>query len=224
MTAQPTVFVVDDDASVRKALERLLGGAGYRVTSFARAADFLSLRAFDVSGCLLLDLAMPEMDGLELQAALAEMDNAMPVIFLTGHGDIPASVQAMKAGAVDFLTKPVDEEALLAAIGVALERQSQTIEARRNIAALRSRFETLSPREHEVMQLVVSGMLNKQIASQLGISEKTVKVHRARVMEKTGSSSLAELVRMCAALTSPGDASSPSLSLVAPNNNMSSKI
>ena len=185
MTAPATIFIVDDDASVRIALGRLLSAAEYEVQGFASAREFLAQTQLDASGCLLVDLQMPEMNGLELQSTLAARNSTLPVIFITGHGD--------------FLTKPVDEGALLRAIGSALQRQNQTIAERDNVAALRCRFDALSPREREVMRLVVSGLLNKQIAAQLGISEKTVKVHRARVMEKTGSRSLAELVRLCAA-------------------------
>lgn len=193
------VFVVDDDDSVRRALERLLRSAGHNVESFAGAQEYLAREPFAGIGCLLLDLAMPEMNGLELQSLLSANETSVPVIFLTGHGDIPASVQAMKSGALDFLTKPVDESALLAAVDVALQRQREILAMHHTAAELQHRFESLSARERQVMQLVVSGLLNKQIAAQLGISEKTVKVHRGRVMEKTGSRSLAGLVRLCAA-------------------------
>jgi len=190
------VFVVDDDVSVRRALERLLRSAGHEVESFAGAQEYLAREPFAGTGCLLLDLAMPKMNGLELQSLLSANETSVPVIFLTGHGDIPASVQAMKSGALDFLTKPVDESALLAAVDVALQRQREILAMHHTAAELQHRFESLSARERQVMQLVVSGLLNKQIAAQLGISEKTVKVHRGRVMEKTRSRSLAGLVRL----------------------------
>lgn len=193
------IFVVDDDDSVRRALERLLRSAGHDVETFAGAQEYLAREPFAGIGCLLLDLAMPEMSGLELQSLLSANETSVPVIFLTGHGDIPASVQAMKNGALDFLTKPVDESALLAAVDVALQRQRDIVARRHTAADLQHRFDSLSARERQVMHLVVSGLLNKQIAAQLGISEKTVKVHRGRVMEKTGSRSLAALVRLCAA-------------------------
>lgn len=197
------VFIVDDDASVRTGLERLLRAAGHDAETFSSAREYLEREAFEGIGCLLLDVAMPGMSGLELQSMLFAHENAMPVVFLTGHGDIPASVQAMKLGAEDFLTKPVDEDTLLSAISAALDRHRQLVAERRHMDSLRHRFATLSPRELEVMHLVVSGLMNKQVAAQLGISEKTVKVHRARVMEKTGSHSLAELVRLFAAASLP---------------------
>jgi len=195
---EPTemVFVVDDDDSVRKALMRLLAGAGYVVEVFASAREFLDHNLPEVPSCAVLDLSMPGMDGLELQTRLTEQNLTLGVVFLTGHGDIPASVRAMKEGAVDFLTKPVDEDNLLAAIDTALGNQRRILEGRHESAKLGQRFRKLSKREREVMELVVKGLLNKQIAGELGISEKTVKVHRGRVMQKTGVRSLAELVQL----------------------------
>ncbi|VUX55790.1 Nodulation protein W [uncultured Woeseiaceae bacterium] len=195
-----TVFVVDDDESVGRALGRLLHGAGYEVAVYTSAAEFIDCTQPDGPACAVLDLAMPGMDGLELQARLADENRAIGVVFLTGHGDIPASVEAMKQGAVDFLIKPVDESHLLQAIEVALNRQKQIIASRSHSAALRQRFNSLSGREQEVLRLVVDGLRNKQIAYELGISEKTVKVHRSRVMHKTGARTAAQLVRLFVAV------------------------
>jgi len=192
----PTVFVVDDDASVRKSLARLLRSAGVNVVAYASPQDFLDGHDAEASGCLVLDYSMPGFNGLELQQALATRGSALPVIFLTGQGDIPVSVQAMKRGAVDFLTKPVDEQDLLAAVRHAFERNSTLRVERAGLAAIEHRLTTLTAREHEVLLHVVSGRLNKQIAADLGTVEKTVKVHRARVMEKLRVGSLAELVRL----------------------------
>lgn len=189
--ARPVVFVIDDDDSLRRALERLLRAEGYAVEAFASARAYLQRPVHHGRGCLVLDLAMPDVDGLELQARLASEAQALPIVFLSGHADIPASVRAMKAGAVDFLTKPADADALLAAVRAALGRREQQLDTRTRLAGL-------SPREREVMRLVVAGLRNKQIAARLGITEKTVKAHRARVMEKTGATSLADLVRLAA--------------------------
>jgi RNA polymerase sigma factor (sigma-70 family) len=191
-----TVFVVDDDESVGRALGRLLRGAGYVVEVYTSAEAFIDCTQPEGPVCAVVDLAMPGMDGLELQARLADENREIGVVFLTGHGDIPASVKAMKQGAVDFLIKPVDESNLLQAIEVALNRQQQIIANRRKSAVLRCRFDSLSGREREVLQLVVDGLLNKQIAAELGISEKTVKVHRSRVMHKTGARTAAELAHL----------------------------
>ncbi|KPK18237.1 MAG: hypothetical protein AMJ67_10965 [Betaproteobacteria bacterium SG8_41] len=187
--APPTVFIIDDDDSLRRALERLLSAEGYAVETFASTEAYLARPPHDGLGCLLLDVAMPGIDGLALQARLARDADALPIVFLSGNADIPASVRAMKLGAVDFLTKPADDENLLAAIGAALGRRAAQLQGQARLAAL-------SAREREVMRLVVQGLRNKQIAAQLGITEKTVKVHRAHVMEKTGARSLAELVRL----------------------------
>jgi FixJ family two-component response regulator len=190
------VYVVDDDPAVRRSLWRLLRSGGYEVASFASAEEFLEKLEVDAAGCAVLDLAMPGLDGLALQRRLAEREVPMPVLFLTGRGDIPASVKAMKAGAEDFLTKPVDERVLFAALQRAFERGRREREEQRRLSDARERLEALTPREREVLDGVVGGRLNKQIAGALGISEKTVKVHRARVMEKLGASSVAELVRL----------------------------
>ena len=195
---RPVVFVVDDDASLRRAIERLLRSAGYEVECFAGAQAYLQRAAYDGPGCLLLDLAMPQIDGLELQARLAQDAQALPIIFLSGHADVPASVQAMKMGAHDFLTKPVEEEVLLAAVRTSLARCNDLLSARAESAARHARLAPLSQREREVLQLVVAGLRNKVIASRLGVTEKTIKVHRAHIMEKTGARSLPELVRLAA--------------------------
>jgi RNA polymerase sigma factor (sigma-70 family) len=189
----PTIFVVDDDPAVRKALTRLLASAGYPVAGFASAEAFLSTWTADpVPGCLLLDLSMPGLDGLRLQQRL---DGAIPIVFISGYGDIPSTVRAMKAGAVDFLAKPVVEEALLRAVDEALGRDHRRRAERAERESLTACFQTLTPREREVMARVVDGLLNKQIAAHLGTSEKTVKIHRGRVMEKMKARSVADLVR-----------------------------
>ena len=193
----PTVFLVDDDASVRKALTRLIKSAGHQVQSFASAQEFIESKP-ETTGvaCLVLDVRMPGLSGLDLQRELLAANAILPIIFITGHGDVPTSVRAMKAGAVDFLQKPVKDKDLLTAIEQSLARAARDQSEREEIAAIRQRVESLSPREFEVMALVVTGMLNKQIAAKLGIVEKTIKVHRGRVMDKMGVNSLAELVRM----------------------------
>jgi FixJ family two-component response regulator len=195
-SAAPIVFVVDDDPSVRRGVERLLRSAGHAVESFACARDFLERYDCDAAGCVILDLAMPGYDGLQMQQALADRGSALPIIFLTGHGDIPSSVQAMKRGAVDFLTKPVNGDDLLAAVRNAIERCEALYRARDEIADIRSRFATLTPREREVLAHVLAGKLNKQIAAELGTIEHTIKVHRARVMQKMQARTLAALVRL----------------------------
>jgi FixJ family two-component response regulator len=193
-----TVFLVDDDPSVRNALKRLIRSAGYEVQAFASARDFLDCWRADEEGrgCLILDVRMPGLSGLGLQHHLQAANALLPIIFITGHGDIPMSVQAMKQGAVDFLPKPVKDKLLLNAIEQALERSAREHAAHEEIDDIRRRLDTLTPRELEVLRLVVTGMLNKQIAYQLGTVEKTIKVHRARVMEKMEVQSLAELVRL----------------------------
>lgn len=192
------VFLVDDDASVRKALSRLLKSAGYQVQSFASAREFLEAHVAEVAdqGCLVLDVSMPGLNGFDLQKKLAATSAVLPVIFITGHGDIPMSVRAMKAGAVDFLPKPVNDKTLLAAVEQALARAEREVGERTELASVQRRVASLTPREREVMALVVRGFLNKQIAFELGTVEKTVKVHRARVMEKMAARSLPELVRL----------------------------
>lgn len=192
----PNVFLVDDDASVRKGLSRLLRSTGLHVEAFASAQEFMNREPFDGNVCLILDIRMPGLSGTDLFKQLSKADDSLPVVFITGHGDIPTSVQAMKEGAVDFLTKPVDDEKILSAVQAALARGA--IERERHSTATHARqlLQTLTEREYEVMTYVITGMLNKQIAYDLGISEKTVKVHRGRVTEKLGVHSVAELVRL----------------------------
>ena len=191
-----TVFLVDDDADVLKALARLLRASGYESREFATPQDFLRGHDASLPGCAVFDVVMPELDGLELQQALTASGVERPVIFLTGRGDIQTSVRAMKAGAVDFLTKPVNADAFLAAIDHAREQESREREARAEVVSFTARLATLTPREREVLGHVIAGRLNKQIAYDLGTVEKTIKVHRSRMMEKMGMRSLAELVRM----------------------------
>jgi FixJ family two-component response regulator len=191
----PVIRVVDDDDAFRTAVSRLLHAAGYDVRVYASSGDFLLAEEDPVPGCVLLDLRMPGPDGLDLQAALARRGAPLPIIFLTAHGDVAASVRAMKGGAEDFLTKPVKREALLSAIRDAIRRDESRRESREQVQDIRKRYDALSPRERSVLDHVVAGRLNKQIASAIGASERTVKAHRARVMSKMGASSVAELVR-----------------------------
>ncbi len=192
----PTVFIVDDDPAVLKSLSRLLRAARLNLETFTTPQEFLERYDPRASGCLVLDVAMPGSSGLELQAALAAKGSAIPIIFLTGRGDIPTSVEAMKRGALDFLTKPVNADELLEAIRLAIEKDRIARQARAESDDILERLATLTPREREVLTHVVSGQLNKQIAGDLGIVEKTIKVHRARVMEKMKVHSVAELVRL----------------------------
>jgi len=193
---QSVVFVVDDDAAVRDALASLLKSVGLRAEMFASAAQFLEGKRPNAPSCLVLDVRLPGLSGLDFQAELAKKGIQVPIIFITGHGDIPMSVRAMKAGAVEFLTKPVRDQDLLDAIQLALERDRARRGQEQTVAELRANLETLTPREHEVMAYVTAGFMNKQIAGEMGVSEITVKVHRGNVMRKMGARSLANLVRM----------------------------
>jgi FixJ family two-component response regulator len=190
------VFVIDDDPSVRGAIERLVKAVGFRVATFESGQEFLESKLPEVPSCVVLDVRLPGFSGLDLQRQMTESGIRVPIIFITGHGDIPMSVQAMKAGAVEFLTKPFRDQDLLDAIGQAIERDRAARAKRARAADLRARLDSLTPRELEVMTLVVAGLLNKQIAGELGISEKTIKVHRSQVMQKMRARSLAELVRI----------------------------
>jgi FixJ family two-component response regulator len=194
------VFVVDDDASVREALRSLFQSVGLGVEIFASARAFLEAARPDAPGCLVLDVRLPGLSGLDLQHELTKAGVSLPIVFITGHGDIPMTVQAMKAGAVEFLTKPFRDQDLLDAVQQAIERDRAARNERADLEELRSRFDSLTPRERQVMALVVSGLLNKQIAAELGISEITVKIHRAQVMQKMEADSLAHLVRMAGRL------------------------
>lgn len=198
--AAPIVFVVDDDPSVRTSTERLIRSAGFTVQTFASAKEFLSTSRPKGPACLVLDVHLPGLSGLDLQRELTQAGFTIPIIFMTGHGDIPMTVRAMKAGAVEFLTKPFRKQDLLGAIRAAIERDRTTQEERAETGALRQRYQHLTPREREVMALVVAGLLHKQIAGELSTSERTVKFHRAHIMEKMEAESLAELVRMAGQL------------------------
>lgn len=195
----PVVFVVDDDVSVRESLELLILSAGLQPETFASAEEFLERSRIDGPSCLVLDVSLPNLTGLDLQKRIVDRAD-MPIIFITGYGDVPTTVQAMKAGAVEFLTKPFDDEVLLNAIRQAIERSRTSRAHEAELRALRDCHASLTPREREIMALVVSGLLNKQIAAELGISEITVKAHRGRVMRKMHVDSLADLVRVAAAL------------------------
>jgi len=193
---EAVIAIVDDDLSVREGLESLIRSAGWRAESFATAQEFLARPRVEPPSCLILDLQLPGLSGLDLQKRMGEVQLEIPIVFLTGHGNIPASVQAMKAGAVEFLTKPFDEQDLLRAIEEAIERDRRTRQRQAEMHELKGRYESLTAREKEVMQQVVSGLLNKQVAAELKISEVTVKIHRGQVMRKMRADSLADLVRM----------------------------
>ncbi len=198
--AQSTVFVVDDDRPLREALRGLLRSVGLRAEVFASAADFLKLKLPDTAACLVLDVRLPGVSGLDFQAELAKADIRIPIIFITGHGDIPMTVRAMKAGAVEFLTKPFRDQDLLDAVQIALERDRARRAENQALLEVRAHFESLTPREQQVIGFVTAGLMNKQIAAELGVSEITVKVHRGSVMKKMQARSLADLVRMADAL------------------------
>jgi FixJ family two-component response regulator len=197
---QPIVFVVDDDAPTRQALARLFYSVQLRVEVFASAQEFLQSKRPDVPSCLVLDVRLPGLSGLDFQTELTNADIRIPIVFITGHGDIPMSVRAMKAGAVDFLLKPFRDQDLLDAVASALQRDQARRDDEKMIADVRMRFSSLTPREREIMALVASGLLSKQIAAQIDVSEITVKVHRSHLMKKMGARSVADLVRMATAL------------------------
>lgn len=195
--SEPTIFIIDDDSSVRQALTRLLMAAGMNTESFASAKDFLATAKYKVPGCIVLDVKMPGMTGPELHEKLREDEVQMPIIFLSAHGDVPTTAKAMKKGAIDFLTKPVDRDNLLTAIHLSLAKDLENRILRTERSAIHNRIKTLTPREHEIMTYVITGMLNKQIAGELNISEETVKIHRGHVKKKLAIVSVAELVRLC---------------------------
>ena len=194
----PTIFIVDDDPSARNGLALLVRSAGWQCEAFASALEFLARPPFSGAGCLVLDVCLPGMTGIELRDLLAGDNKSLPIVFLTGHGDLPMGVDAMKKGAVDFLQKPVDDEALLEAIRRALERHATTLARQQEAERIQGRLQQLTPREREVLEYVIGGWLNKQIAAELQIAERTVKIFRGNVMHKMGVNSVAELVRECA--------------------------
>jgi RNA polymerase sigma factor (sigma-70 family) len=208
MTRASVVFVVDDDPSVRSSLKFLLSTVGLQVESFESAETFLQRKPPDAPSCLVLDVRLRGLSGLDFQRELAVRNIRIPIVFVTGHGDIPMSVRAMKAGAIEFLTKPYRDQDLLDAVRIALERDRARREQEKDLTDLQQRFDSLTPREQEVISLVVSGMLNKQIAGQLGTAENTVKVHRSRAMEKMNAESFADLVRMIEKLKGPAEKAS----------------
>jgi FixJ family two-component response regulator len=200
---EPVVFVVEDDASMRRALNNLFQSVGLEVELFGSASEMLKSKLPDVASCLVLDIRLPGLSGLDFQTELAKANIHIPIIFMTGHGDIPMTVRAMKGGAVDFLTKPFRDQDMLDAVVAAIERDRRRREADKILSDLQTRFETLTPREREVLAFVSSGLMNKQIAAQLGLAEITVKIHRGHIMKKMGAKSLADLVRRAEALGIP---------------------
>ena len=198
--AAACIYVIDDDRSVRDALSSLFRSVGYKVQLFESTGDFMQAKRVDANSCLVLDIRLPGVSGLDLQSHLNREQILIPIIFMTGHGDIPMSVRAMKAGAIDFLAKPFRDQDMLDAVAAALESDRKRREADQSVAAVRSAFETLTPREREIMTFVTSGLMNKQVAGKLGLSEITVKIHRANVMKKMACQSLADLVRMAGLL------------------------
>jgi FixJ family two-component response regulator len=205
--AATTVFVVDDDPSVRRAIKRLIESVSLHVELFGSTQEFLHANRPDVPSCLVLDVRLPGKSGLEFQRELAEANLQIPIIFITAHGDVPMTVRALKAGAVEFLTKPFRDQDLLDAVQLALERDRATRQREAELATLRERFESLTPRERELLPLVISGLLNKQMAAEIGTSEATVKVHRSQLMRKIGAESLADLIRIAERLGIPHKAS-----------------
>src|SRR5512143_2595012 len=199
-SAKPIVFVVDDDVSVRESLELLIRSAGWQPETFSSAQEFLARPRLRTPSCLVLDVGLPDLNGLDLQTSVAADRGDLPIIFITGYGDVPTTVRAMKAGAVEFLTKPFADDVLMTAIEQAIDKSRVALDREAELRSLRDRHASLTPREREVMALVVSGLLNKQIGGRLGISEITVKAHRGQVMRKMSADSLADLVRMAAAL------------------------
>jgi FixJ family two-component response regulator len=197
---QPIVFVIDDDASMRRALANLFQSVGLRVEEFGSAPELLRSKLPDVAGCLVLDIRLPGVSGLDFQAELAKASIHIPIIFMTGHGDIPMTVRAMKAGAVDFLTKPFRHQEMLDAVAMAIERDRKRRQDEKTVASVQALFDTLTPREREVLGWVAAGLMNKQIAAETGIAEITVKIHRGHIMKKMGTRSLPDLVRMAEVL------------------------